>query len=36
VADSLGDDIAYLRIDPDWLVGFAMTDDELAAIAAAE
>jgi hypothetical protein len=27
-------DIAYVRIDADWLVGFAMTDEEMAAIEA--
>lgn len=29
-----GDDIAYVRIDAHWMVGFAMADDELAAIEA--
>ena len=32
--DTLSDDIACLRIDADWLVGFAMTDDEMAEIEA--
>lgn len=32
--DSLGDDIAYLRIDASWLVAFAMTEVELAQIEA--
>jgi hypothetical protein len=32
--ESLGD-IAYFRIDADWLVGFAMTPDEMAEIEAA-
>jgi len=27
-------DIAYFRIDPDWLVGFAMTEEEMAQIEA--
>jgi hypothetical protein len=29
-----GPDIAYLRIEPTWMVGFAMTDDEMAQIEA--
>jgi hypothetical protein len=33
-ADTLGDDIAYLQITPSWLVGFAMTDAEMAQIEA--
>lgn len=32
---TLSDDIACLRIDADWLVGFAMTHDEMAEIEAA-
>jgi hypothetical protein len=32
---SLTDGIAYLRIDPSWLVGFAMTDDEFIEVEAA-
>ena len=32
--ESLGD-IAYFRIDPDWMVGFAMTDAEMVEIEAA-
>jgi hypothetical protein len=30
--DSLGPDIAYLRIEASWLVAFAMTDEELQAM----
>jgi hypothetical protein len=33
--DTLSDDIAVFRIDPSWLVGFAMTDAEMAEIEAA-
>jgi Pyridoxamine 5'-phosphate oxidase len=33
--DALSDDIACMRIDANWLVGFAMTDDEMADIEAA-
>lgn len=33
--DTLSDDIACLRIDPSWLVGFAMTEDEMVEIEAA-
>jgi hypothetical protein len=33
--DTLSDDIAVFRIDPGWLVGFAMTDAEMAEIEAA-
>jgi hypothetical protein len=33
-ADSLGDDIVYFQIVPTWLVGFAMTDAEMAEIEA--
>jgi Pyridoxamine 5'-phosphate oxidase len=32
--DTLGDDIACLRIDAQWLVGFAMTDAEMAEVEA--
>jgi len=32
--DSLGDDIAYLQIEPSWLVAFAMTEQEMAEIEA--
>jgi hypothetical protein len=32
--ETFGEGIAYVRIEPDWLVGFAMTDDEMAEIAA--
>jgi Pyridoxamine 5'-phosphate oxidase len=33
--DTLSDDIAAFRIDPSWLVGFAMTDDEMTEVEAA-
>jgi hypothetical protein len=33
-ADEWGTEIAYVRIDASWLVGFAMTDEEMAAIEA--
>jgi hypothetical protein len=32
--EDFGTDIAYFRIDPDWLVAFAMTDQEMAQIEA--
>lgn len=30
--EDFGTDIAYFRIDPHWMVGFAMTDEEMAQI----
>jgi hypothetical protein len=29
--ENFGDDIAYVRVDAQWLVGFAFSDEEMAA-----